>query len=194
MIRGRRQRRRPGALLLETLLALAVFSASALAVLALANRAAGGLALAQDRVRACDLARSAIAQIEAGLGNAESLHGPVPSWRERVAAESGAAWFDESLPAESGWELEVQTEPSQFDGLTLVRVRAILRASGDGDRVRAEYSMAQLVRLLDAADEGVGEEDDVAEAARAGAREQDSESGGALRDRPPNAGRGGGEP
>lgn len=156
-----------GALLLEIMVALAVFVAGGLAVMAMVNRAAASMSLARDYRAAADLARSAMAKIEAGIATPQTLHGPVPAWNPEEDAGQDAgdgmgSGFADSPPAPSGWELEIATEPSAFDGLTMVTVRAVRRAGEGSERTRASYTLRQLVRLSLQGDGSVGDVDPIA--------------------------------
>ncbi len=129
-----------GAILLEAMLALAIFIMAALAVLAIVDRAMSSLHAVRSTERAALLARSAMAQIEAGVYLPQALNGPVGA---TTADEEGAG----IARGGEGWELEVDTEPSSVRGLTLVHVTAIRRTPGSEERVAASYTLSQLVRL-----------------------------------------------
>jgi len=152
-----------GAILLELLLAVAIFSAAGLAILSVMNTSIGSARAMRDAQQAADLARSAMAKIEAGIATPETLHGPVPAWVDEVATEGA---FADAPPTESNWELEVTTDRSQFAGLTLVTVRALRRESPNSDQLRASYTLRQLVRLFGETDDAVGDEDEMSERAR----------------------------
>jgi hypothetical protein len=132
--------------LLECVVALALFVACGLAVMAMMDRAASSVASTRDAELAVDVARSAMAKIEAGIATPETMNGPVPAWRD----ESDGS-FDDSLPSGDAWVLEVETEPSQFEGLTKVSVRAFKQARGS-ERELASYTLHQLVRLTEQVD------------------------------------------
>lgn len=164
----RRYRAAPGALLLETMVALAIFVAGGLAVMAMVNRATASMALARDHRGAADQARSAMAKIEAGIATPQTLNGPVAPWDpgEDTGEESGTeigSGFSDAPPEASGWELEILTEPSAFEGLTLVSVKAMRRAGEASERVRAAYTLRQLVRLGGGGSETAGDQDPMAE-------------------------------
>lgn len=135
----RRGSRRRGALLLEVLLALAVFITAGLAVLSAVERAAGSAEWVRDMQMAADLARSAMSRIEAGLDDPIALSGPARRWMdgdEPIAGERTVG---------GAWELRIETTPAPFDGLTLVAVTA-LREEGDGVPA-VSCTLRQLVRL-----------------------------------------------
>lgn len=195
-----------GSVVLEIVIALAIVVAAAGAVMATVDRATSSAAGARDVDRALDLARTAISLLEASIVTPEALNGPITGWLG-VSNDSGglsltAGWgvappdgtfADAPPPSNSGWELEIETEPATFTGLTRVRVTATLR---DGDSIRSSATLLQLIRLgADRKDE-LGQEDDLTKAARragesAGAR-LESGRGSAFertgRPRPPSTG------
>lgn len=144
---------RRGALLLEAMLALAVFAMAGLAILGAMNRSSSALEAVGDARKAADLAASAMAEIEAGISRPETLHGQVPAW------EPEGEGFADAPPAPSLWELEIETEASGFPGLTKVSVRALKRAAPGSDTVVASYALTQLVRLSAEEEDSVGETD-----------------------------------
>jgi hypothetical protein len=147
-------------LLLEVVTAVAVFVGAGMAILSLVSGSVSSLAAARDAVKAVDLARSGMARLEAGLATPQTLPGPVPRWEDDAdawlgddaAAESGG--FADAAPRPSGWELDVETEPSRFAGLTLVTVTASKRA---GEVIEATYTLRQLVRLGRGGEDGAGD-------------------------------------
>lgn len=126
-----------GAVLLECMLALALFVGAGLVVMGLMRRGMEGQAYQQDLVKAADLARSAMARVELGEVSPETLNGRVRSEGDEGGAESG----------EAEWELEVSTEPAPISGLTRVTIRAVLGGSGGGGGERASFTLTQAVRL-----------------------------------------------
>ena len=134
-----------GAVLLECVLALALFVTCGMAVLAMMDHAVDSVATTRDQEQAADLARSAMARIEAGLATPQTLNGPVTSWGDD-SDNSDQKQEGSSTP----WALEVQTEPSQFEGLTKVSVRAFKQV---GDHDLASYTLHQLVRLTEKTEE-----------------------------------------
>ncbi|MBL0926115.1 MAG: prepilin-type N-terminal cleavage/methylation domain-containing protein [Phycisphaerales bacterium] len=126
--RHRRDRGR-GALLLELLIAMAIFISAGLIILGVLRQASASVAAAITQQRVADLARSAAARIEAGLDSPGTLNGPV-----RAGAFPAA-------PA--GYTLDIGTERSGFPGLTLLTVRAA-RPDLQG---APSYTVRQMVRL-----------------------------------------------
>jgi len=168
MIPTKRMPRARAALLLEVLVSLAILVTLSMAISAVVRDSSERLSLSSERVVAEDMARSALAQIEAGIATPESLNGPVPAWDPAGAAlelgdEIGPRSSDEielgSGSAEpSGWVLQIDTQPSPYDGLTLVSVRAE-REETPG----LNATIHQLIRFRDAGPEGVGELDEISE-------------------------------
>jgi hypothetical protein len=132
---ARRAERRRGAVLLECVLALALFVACGLSVLALMDHAVDSVASTRDTEQAADLARTTMARVEAGIASPDTLNGPV---------------LDENGEKSGAWALEVQTEPSQFEGLAKVTVRAIKHGVGESEL--ASFTLHQLVRLTEKTD------------------------------------------
>lgn len=157
---------RSGWVLLEMMVALAIFVMTALAVLSAVDRGLSGADRTRNAARAVDLACSTMAKLEAGLGTPQTLSGPVPAWEPPLTSdgpfdESVPGGFSETLPPDSLWEVEVDTIRSEFSGLTHVTVTVIRRASPDSDVLLASYTLHQLVRLAPEGDDVVGETDEM---------------------------------
>jgi len=156
------------ALLLEVLVSLAILVTLSMAISAVVRDTSERLALSADQVVAEDMARSALAQIEAGIATPESLNGPVPAWDPAGAAlelgdeigprSSGEIELGSGSGEPSGWVLEIDTQPSPYDGLTLVSVRAE-REEAAG----INATLHQLIRFREAGPESVGELDEISE-------------------------------
>jgi hypothetical protein len=149
--------RRRGAVLLDAMLAVAIFVSAGSAILVLCDRSLAGLERERVKMQACDLARSAMARIEAGIDSAQALNG-------LVRTDSGLA------PGSGSWELKIETDPSQFTGLTRVSVTALRHARADDEQVVESYTLRQLVRLAGRAEDTPGPDDPLREAQRAPAR------------------------
>lgn len=120
-----------GALLLEVMLALTLFVLAAIAILALMSQAWSTFERSRREAVLTDLARTALAQIEAGIAEPETLSGPVAAWPWPVSDEppSGA-----SKGRDSRWELRISTKPTETIGITLIEVQAVhLDAEGEPD-------------------------------------------------------------
>lgn len=134
-----------GGVLVEAIFALAIFVGAALTILSSMSQAVAAFKRARDAEQAADLARSALAMLEAGLATPETLSGPIDPAR---VAHGLAAEHDE-LGTEAGfdapeWELIVDTEGG--GGLTLVTVTA-RRLGARSDVVEASYTVRQFVPL-----------------------------------------------
>lgn len=105
------RRARAGGILLETMIAVAVFTAAAALLLRTSTQAIADLDLAEQRSMAIDLARSAIARLEAGAVNLADLRAG------RVTPEDEGSALEESL-----FRVQVATRRSAFPGLTVVEV------------------------------------------------------------------------
>jgi hypothetical protein len=139
-----------GIVLLETVLAVALFVMAGTAILVLENGSVSEVAHTRELEQARDLACSAVARLECGLDTARTLSGP-------VKAEKGIA----TPPGQ--WDLKVESEPSQFAGLTKVSVTARKMAGGkDSEASVASYTLRQLVRIGTPAEDQPGEADPLA--------------------------------
>lgn len=161
------------ALLLEALVSLAILVTMSMAITSVVRDSSERLIRAADLAVGEDMARSALAQIEAGIASPESLAGPVPAWDPAQAMaelgdEAGPRSSDEiELPNQtgepSGWSLEIETQLSPYTGLTLVSVRA-----HRDEAPQVGVTLHQLLRLRDDGPEGVGEVDEITERAGGG--------------------------
>jgi type II secretory pathway component PulJ len=113
---------RRGSVLLEILLAIAIFAGAAVFTLMALRNALAGTQRASLRMRAVDLAASRMAELELGL---------------EVDAEAE--------PDPDGLQVTVETEVAAFPGLSLatVRVSAPADAGGEGREI---FALRQLVR------------------------------------------------
>lgn len=163
-----------GWVLLEMMVALAIFVLTALAVLGAVDRGLTSAGRTRDYAKAVDLATSTMAKLGAGLGTVQSLSGPVPPWEPPLVSdgpfdESAPGGFSETAPVDTGWEVEVDTVRSEFAGLTHVIVTVVKRPNPDSESLDVSYTLHQLVRLGDEGEDVVGELDDMAvEALRGG--------------------------
>lgn len=181
--------RRCGAILLETMLALAIFVMAGLAIGGSMRLGMASMSAARDQARALDLARSALARIEAGLETPLSLNGPVKPWVAAPDAWEGDAFEDELSEAvlaeedpDSGWELEIETSPSEFEGLSTVRVRAVRYDTENPDVELVSVTLVQLVELRETGSDAAGQESDLARTARDGARSEERREFGRSRE------------
>jgi Tfp pilus assembly protein PilV len=173
MMRCRPQQSR-GVMLLEVVVSLAIFVVAGGAILGLVRQTMAGLEQSRNAAKAADLARSAMAKIEAGIETAQTLNGPVQKQADSVGGSGDP----------SGWELQIDTDLSQFRGLTRVSIQAIKRV-GAG-QIEAQYTLVQLVRLGGKGEDRAGEDDVLAEKARQGLSNQPKKP------QPPSTGKTGG--
>lgn len=123
-----------GDVLLEVLIAVAVFAAGAALLLTTARESLSALDRADQRERAVDLARSIFARLEAGELNVQDLRA------DRAAGdEDEGAWRDERFA------LETSTERTSWSGLTLVELR--VRDADAASDAPPLCTLRQLVRL-----------------------------------------------
>ncbi|MFK7960526.1 MAG: hypothetical protein AB8G96_08365 [Phycisphaerales bacterium] len=115
--------RRRGGILLETLIALAVFVATASFVLAASRQSLTSARVAALESRATDVARSALAAIEAGIVPRSALDGG-DALLEIIGPVRGAPGPDAPDDGGGRWELDVQTDPTEFGDLMLITVTA----------------------------------------------------------------------
>jgi len=175
----------------------------ALAILLMASMTVGGIVIdslngmirTRYTMQACDLARSTMAQIEAGLVDPTSINGPAVRWdssrllmpeddafeptmdpldESPASIEDMLGFADSTVGAvdesDGLWVLEVDTEPTGTTGLWLVTVTASVSQPQSPDDVAASYTLRQVVRLSAEIEDIAGEEDDLMDAARRGLR------------------------
>lgn len=119
--------RRRGALLLELLISLAIFSATAMLVLVALRDLQRSMERAATRQAALDEARSVLARLEAGAMNINDLRGEVGE--------------DEDS---SRFRIRAKTAPTEYRNLTLVELEV---RTGEGAMERVECRLRQLVEL-----------------------------------------------
>jgi hypothetical protein len=119
-------------ILIEVMVATAIFVAGALAVIASLSRGQSALTLLREQERSMDLARSAMSAIEAGIATPTTLDGPVAGWEEQggpfIATEPGNS-SSQASRVDGGWELRILTEPAPVEGLMLVSLTAQRRGA-----------------------------------------------------------------
>jgi type II secretory pathway pseudopilin PulG len=122
-------RRRRGLLLLELVIALAIFVTVGTLILSSIRQAILSTQHARDMVRAEDFAASVLALIETDLDTPENLSGPLPEWDAEegyfsdVTGGSGAFGF---ASAAENWIIDIETAPGGIPGFTSVIVTVSL--------------------------------------------------------------------
>ena len=134
---------RPGGILLEVLIALALFVGAALAILRAVSQADASVDRAAILQRAVDLASSRMAELQLGLISEADLLGDAGQSRSVF----GAFEFAE---AERRLRIEANMERSPYEGLTLVELRVLdsEQIALDGG-ARTIHTLRQLVTLRD---------------------------------------------
>ncbi|MBL1216349.1 MAG: hypothetical protein D8M59_02520 [Planctomycetes bacterium] len=161
------RRNRHGAVLLEILIALALFVSSGAVILGAVSTIRMRFAANVDRTIAAHLAATRMAELEAGLTTAERIDGTVTD----IVAPSDAAdddvrvAIDEDAGLGTGrWRLVVETERSRFSQLSAVTIR-VYDTKGLGTAVAANtddevevYVLRSLVHLRAGGSDAAGEE------------------------------------
>ncbi|MFI4853829.1 MAG: hypothetical protein ACIAQF_02485 [Phycisphaerales bacterium JB065] len=117
--------RRHGLLLLEMVIALAIFVTVGTLILSNIRQALMSTSYAKDVVRAQDLAASIIALVETELDTPENLNGPLPEWDPEEGYFGGALASASGMgfqAAGESWIIEIETAPAGVPGFTSVIV------------------------------------------------------------------------
>lgn len=118
-----------GLLLLELVIALAIFVTVGTLILSSIRQALLSTQHARDLVRAEDFAASVLALIETDLDTPENLSGPLPEWDAKEGYFSdvmgGASAFGFASAAEN-WIIDIETSPGSIPGFTSVIVTVSL--------------------------------------------------------------------
>ncbi|MEE8156203.1 MAG: hypothetical protein V3T53_14715 [Phycisphaerales bacterium] len=110
--------KRRGALLLEVLLSIALFAGASAFALGAARSVFDALDRGKRQQQAVDIARSKMAELEAGLITIRDLRS---EWSGEIGSYESDLDFD--APRNGlDWTIEVQTFPSEFGGLNLVEL------------------------------------------------------------------------
>lgn len=120
---------RTGGILLETMLALAVFVAAGSLVLGVMTDCTRAIARAERLASAVDCARSLMAEFEAGLRSMGDLAG---------------GDLEEVPPPWEDFRVEARTRRSDFEGLVLAEIGVFERDAAAGE-TRAIFSLRQLL-------------------------------------------------
>ena len=135
---------RRGGLLFEVLLAVALFVGAASFSLGCVKSVFSALAQTRREQEAVDLARSSMAELEAGLIGLADLRGQpvdaVGSMRGETAANVT------SSTSRPRWIVDVKTRRSEFTGLSLVEL-TVREDTGVSDENAASFTLRQLMPL-----------------------------------------------
>ncbi len=140
---GRRAR---GAVLLEMLLALGLFVGAASFCLASMRSLHSALDRAERDQRVVDLARSRMAELEAGLISLQALRG---EWSGAVGSQTQDSLEVDEGPAQRLWRIDAGTSRSAYPGLTLVEITVAESAAGLAGKP-ATFTLRQLVAIRQA--------------------------------------------
>ncbi|MBT8485704.1 MAG: hypothetical protein HKO59_10725 [Phycisphaerales bacterium] len=137
---------RRGGILLEVLLALGIFVTTGIFALGASRTALGAMTRARDEALAEDIARSKLAELEAGLVSVAEL-------REGAIDRVGSIDVMDTRLAEQ-WEIDLQTERTAHRGLTLVTITVRQVPPGE---ISGRFQ--SLVALRESEEEGYREDD-----------------------------------
>lgn len=149
--------RKRGGVLFEVMLALALFVGAAAFTLAAVQSVTHTLDRTRREQEAVDLARSKMAELEAGLTTAAGLRGE----SDNVAAGDASASDVDEAVAPSRWRVDVAVNRSEFTNLSLVELTVIENISPEAEAAGENpmrYTLRQLVALRE--DAGKAFEDD----------------------------------
>jgi hypothetical protein len=139
--RCKKARMRRGGVLFEILLSIALFAGAAAFALGSLRSAFVSIDHSRRHQQAIDIARSKLAELEAGLINLADLRGASAS------AEWGEAAGQPVSARNDGWIFDVKTQRTEFANLSLVEltVRENLPPAEEANAV--QYTLRQLMPL-----------------------------------------------
>ncbi len=140
-----------GAVLLEVLISLALFVGAGAFALAAMRTTFDNIERSRRDHMAVDLARSKMAEIEAGLVSLADLRGT-------LILEVGTVPAVEEDADIGGWIAEVGTQRTEYRGLTLVEL-TVREDRPEDDPQAARFTLRQLVRLREELAEEYEEDD-----------------------------------
>ena len=145
--------RRFGGVLFEVLVSIAIFAAAASFVLSAVRSAIDAQQRSLRQQQAVDLAVSLMAELEIGTLNLTELREGIP--RELGSFENFSELIDQRMAGGlPGWGVDVNTERTEFTGLTLVAV-TVFEQAPDANALSApadatvRYTLRQLMPLND---------------------------------------------
>lgn len=138
------QHRNRGGILFEIMLSIAIFSGAALFTLRAVSNALSAFDRSARRQQAMDVARSTLAELEVGLVTIADLRDRT----ERTLARDADGQRDrlDTNDDEPHWVIEIETERTEYAGLTLVEL--IVRESSGGDSAEADAISITLRQLM----------------------------------------------
>ncbi len=128
--------------MLEVMLSIGLFVGAAAFCLGATKSIFVGLERADRRQCAVDLARSRLAELEAGLVAIQALRG---EWDGGVGSHP-ADDYEQTRPQQRRWTINVETSLSEFSGLTLVEL-TVSEISNPDDAI--SVTLRQLMSLRD---------------------------------------------
>ncbi len=138
---------RRGALLFEVMLSVTIFVTAGAFALAATRSVADALDRAGRRQVAIDLARSKMAELEAGLISLNELR---EEWSGAIGSRFRSTDVMEAIGRPPGWTFDVETSRSVFLDLTLVELTVSETADTAAPPAAAHvasFTLRQLVRL-----------------------------------------------
>ena len=151
-----------GAVLLEMVIALAIFVGGAAMLSQLQTNVNRSLERARLSNEAADLARKALAELEAGIITLSDVRTMRVRTELSIDRMERRAELDEQIES-AAWQLDVRTERSPYRGLTLVEL-AVVHVENPSDHALEEsregevrVTLRQLMRLREESDDAEGE-------------------------------------
>lgn len=145
MRRERVRHARRGAMLFEIMLSVALFVGAGSICLGVTRSLFSALDRVQREQRGLDLARSKLAELEAGLITITDLRG---TWSGTVGSHEPAVDLD-PLHRGSKWTIEAQTIRTEHPGLSLIELTVSEDAETPGGPGGLSITLRQLVALRD---------------------------------------------
>jgi type II secretory pathway pseudopilin PulG len=140
-----------GVLLLEALLAVALFAGAAAFTLGCISSVFAALDRTRREQQAVDIARSRMSELQAGLITLADLRSRSPSVGDVSAQASSRS------PAADAWTVDVHTQPTEFTGLRLVELTVSEEPKIGSAGTPMSYTLRELVALR-GADAGARDE------------------------------------
>jgi Tfp pilus assembly protein PilV len=136
-----------GAILLETLIALALFVAAASMALGATRNVFNAVDHARRRLEAVDLARSKLAELEAGHITLGDLRGEFDAASSQIGSQRRSTRVDATGSAQR-WVMDVKTRRTEFTGLSLVELTVREFAGSGSGRGQNEGGVSCTLRQL----------------------------------------------